>query len=272
MSESRRRPGAGRKRPAPAVALLVVALAWAVAPAPASGAGAGAGSADRPPASGTPGAVAPGLTPSRSGAWTAKPLKPLLARVGPGRRPAAARVSVKARYTRGATVLLVTGGRYGASGKLWLQVALPVRPTGTRGWIPADATILRRTEWWLHVSTAKRRLTAYRAGRRARTMRVVVGKPLTPTPHGLFAVYERARLADPRGFVGPWALHLTAFSNVLFRFGAGIGQVAIHGRGSAALADPLGTARSNGCIRLRNRDIQWLRRRATPGTPVLITR
>jgi lipoprotein-anchoring transpeptidase ErfK/SrfK len=46
--------------------------------------------------------------------------------------------------------------------------------------------------------------------------------------------------------------------------------VAIHGRGGALLADPLGSARSHGCIRLDNGAIAWLAARATEGTPVAI--
>jgi lipoprotein-anchoring transpeptidase ErfK/SrfK len=232
--------------------------------------------ATQPPAppelEGRPGARAAGVTPSRQGAWVAKPLLRLRARSQPESGRIIATVDTETIYTRSATNLLVTAGRYDGEGRLWLQVALPIRPTGIRGWIPADAVMLKRTDTVIRISVSRRRVTVYRGGRRIRTMRAVVGKPATPTPRGLFAVYERARLANPKGFAGPWALHLTALSNVLFSFGAGNGRVAIHGRGPAALGDPLGSARSNGCIRLRNRDIQWLRQRAAPGTPVRVSR
>jgi lipoprotein-anchoring transpeptidase ErfK/SrfK len=105
-----------------------------------------------------------------------------------------------------------------------------------------------------------------------RRFRAVVGKPSTPTPLGLFAVYERARQPDPDAFLGPWALHLTAHSNVLEDYGGGPGRVALHGRSGASLRDPLGTAASHGCVRVRNGDIRWLAKVAAPGTPVLIER
>ena len=47
-------------------------------------------------------------------------------------------------------------------------------------------------------------------------------------------------------------IQLTAFSDVLDNYGGGPGRVAIHGRGGASLADPLGTARSHGCVRVAN--------------------
>jgi lipoprotein-anchoring transpeptidase ErfK/SrfK len=67
-------------------------------------------------------------------------------------------------------------------------------------------------------------------------------------------------------------LELTAHSNVLQRYDGGEGTVGIHGRGGASLLDPLGSARSHGCVRLSNQAIGWLVRRIganhLPGTPV----
>jgi lipoprotein-anchoring transpeptidase ErfK/SrfK len=72
----------------------------------------------------------------------------------------------------------------------------------------------------------------------------------------LFAVSERVPQPDPNGFLGPWALLLTA----------------LHGRDGASLSDPLGTARSHGCIRISNAGIDLLARVAREGTPVVVTR
>ena len=99
----------------------------------------------------------------------------------------------------------------------------------------------------------------------------MIGKPVTPTPDGLAAIYERDPQPDPQGFLGPWALPLTIFSNVLFNFGGGPGRVAIHGRDGASLNDPLGSARSHGCIRIDNSSIDWMAANISPGTPVNIT-
>ena len=46
--------------------------------------------------------------------------------------------------------------------------------------------------------------------------------------------------------------------------------VALHGRGGASLLDPLGSARSHGCVRLDDDLLQLLARVARPGTPVLV--
>jgi len=77
---------------------------------------------------------------------------------------------------------------------------------------------------------------------------------------------------DSDGFIGPWALHLTAHSNVLGNYGGGPGRVAIHGRSGQSLLDPLGSARSHGCVRVNNSAVIWLARNAQPGTPVLVQR
>lgn len=86
---------------------------------------------------------------------------------------------------------------------------------------------------------------------------MVVGKPSTPTPAGLFSILGVWR-GDPAEFSGAWILTLTAHSDVLRQFEGGNGRVAIHGRGGAGLLDPLGSAASHGCIRLANRAIESL--------------
>jgi lipoprotein-anchoring transpeptidase ErfK/SrfK len=112
------------------------------------------------------------------------------------------------------------------------------------------------------------------AGRAVARWQVVVGKPATPTPGGLFAIQDSYR--SPAGsFDGSWILTLTAHSDVLKRFDGGDGRVALHGRGGASLADPLGSAASHGCIRLDNHAIAEIVRRIgrahLPGVPVEVS-
>jgi lipoprotein-anchoring transpeptidase ErfK/SrfK len=132
---------------------------------------------------------------------------------------------------------------------------------------------IAQTRWRIEVSTARRTLTVYRAGARIRSLSVVVGKPSTPTPLGLFAV-AWAIPWNPDDFLGSWVLELTAHSDVLQQFDGGDGTVGIHGRGGASLLDPLGSAASHGCIRLANGSIDWLVRtigvNRLPGTPVRV--
>jgi hypothetical protein len=228
------------------------------------------GSADGAPAAGWDAGSPLPSGPSRSEAWTARLVYPTVARSAPRRDArATGRVGTVAAWDGGPVAYLVLGSRRDRAGELWLRVQLPERPNGRSAWIDADFARLRRTPWRLVIDRAHRRATAYRAGRRARSWRVVVGKPSTPTPRGLFAVYERVR--QPAGSeLGPFALQLTAHSNTLFNYGGGPGRVALHGRSGPLLSDPLGSARSHGCIRMQNRIIRWLARRALPGTPVEI--
>ncbi len=181
------------------------------------------------------------------------------------------RVSTQTSWSGQAQVLLVLDATT-RDGRDWVKVLLPVRPNGSAGWIPRDKVVLARTRYWVDVRTASRRVTVYRGGRPVRRLRAVVGAPGTPTPHGLAAIYERNRQPDPRAFLGPWALSLTSLSNVLENYGGGPGRVAIHGRAGASLRDPLGSARSHGCIRIDNRPVTWMATHLPAGTPVDVRR
>jgi hypothetical protein len=173
-----------------------------------------------------------------------------------------------------APALLVLMRPYVARGRCWVKVRLPWRPNDAAGWVDANNVLLEKTRWSIEVSTARRTLSVYRAGKRVRTISVVVGKPSTPTPVGLFAV-TWAIPWHPNDFLGSWVLELTAHSNVLQSFEGGDGTVGIHGRGGASLLDPLGSAASHGCIRLSNASIDWLVRTIgvsqLPGTPVRVS-
>ena len=216
--------------------------------------------------------------PTARSAWTARVVTPTVARPEPWVARRVARLDTRAQWGGGPTQLLVLDSMIVKDPdrdpvrRLWIKVALPVRPNGTTGWIRADRVRLQRTRWRVVVDRSRRLATVFRSGRVMRRMRVVVGAPSTPTPLGRFAVYEAIKQANPGGFIGPWALHLTAFSNVLDNYGGGPGRVALHGRSGASLLDPLGTARSHGCVRMLNADIRYLARRIGPGTPVRIVR
>jgi lipoprotein-anchoring transpeptidase ErfK/SrfK len=166
------------------------------------------------------------------------------------------------------TVLPVLGQRTGAGGLRWLQVRLPGRPNGHKGWIKQPGTVASKTGWHIVVYTSRRRVTFYQWGRRVRTVEAVVGKPSTPTPHGEFFVEEVIRLRA--GDVGaPFALALSARSNVFQEFEGGPGQIALHGL--ANVGGVLGTATSHGCVRLSGSTMSWLVVRISPGVPVTIT-
>jgi lipoprotein-anchoring transpeptidase ErfK/SrfK len=161
------------------------------------------------------------------------------------------------------TTLPVLGG-YGA----WLLVRLPGRPNGHTGWINEHATTPSVTAWHLVVDTATRRVTVYHAGHVVRVIKAVVGKPSTPTPTGDYFVEEAIKLGSTA--VGaPFALALSARSNVLQEFDGGPGQIALHGLDNVGGIP--GTAASHGCVRLDDNSMRWLAGRIGAGTPVTIT-
>jgi lipoprotein-anchoring transpeptidase ErfK/SrfK len=165
------------------------------------------------------------------------------------------------------TTLPVIGHSTVPGGARWLQVMLPGRPDGSTGWIAQDGTRKLMTSWRILVDLAARRLRVYHDGRTVRTFQAVIGKPSTPTPTGQFFVEETVQM--PVGHPGgPYALALSARSNVLQEFEGGPGQIAIHGRDN--LGGMLGAAESHGCVRLARASIDWLAARIDPGTPVKI--
>lgn len=179
-----------------------------------------------------------------------------------------ARVSARRPITEQRTVLPVLRHKT-INGHRWLLVRLPGRPNGRKGWITRRATVSFQTSWHIVVVTSSRRVVVYRHGRRIRIFEAVVGKPSTPTPLGEFFVEESIKL--PANAVGaPFALALSARSNVFQEFAGGPGQIALHGLQN--IGGTPGTAVSHGCVRLDTGAVRWLARRITPGVPVTITR
>jgi len=181
--------------------------------------------------------------------------------------PQLATVAANRPITGEATTLPVLSRSIAADGARWLQVLLPGRPNGASGWIAEQGTRASVTAWSIVVDLATRRLRAYGNGKLVKVFKAVVGKPSTPTPAGDFFVEESLQMqAGEPG--GPFALALSARSNVLQEFEGGPGQIAIHGRDN--LGGTLGTAASHGCVRLATASIDWLSTRIVPGTPVTI--
>ena len=181
--------------------------------------------------------------------------------------PQVALVGARRPITGEQTTLPVTGQSTGPGGTRWLHVMLPGRPDGSTGWIVQNGTRAIVTGWRILVDLTARSVRVYRDGRPVRTFQAVVGKPSTPTPIGQFFVEETVQMqAGQAG--GPFALALSARSNVLQEFEGGPGQIAIHGRDN--LGGTLGAAESHGCVRLDTASIDWLAARIGPGTPVRI--
>lgn len=212
----------------------------------------------------------PIAAPSRAeGATVARLVAPVRARARLDRPRPARPISVETSWSGQPTTLLVLASATYEE-REWVKLLLPERPNGSAAWVPREYVVLGHTPYWVEVSTGRRTVSVYRDGHLARRFRAVVGKPSTPTPRGLGAIYERNRQPDPRAFVGTWVLALTAESDVLKHFEGGTGRIGIHGRAGTSLLDPLGSARSHGCIRIDNGPVDWMAAHVPVGSPVKI--
>ena len=150
----------------------------------------------------------------------------------------------------------------------WVQIYLPIRPNGSKGWVKASQLNVARDDYFVHIQLRLHRLSVYRAGRLLDREPVGVGRSVLPTPRGLYYIVELLRQPDPNGPYGPYAFGLSAYSNVLYTFGGGAGQIGVHGTD-----DPAGIGRevSHGCIRMKNAAITKLARLLPLGTPIRIS-
>lgn len=151
----------------------------------------------------------------------------------------------------------------------WYRVSVPGRPNGRTGWVRAGALEIRPVEKRVIIYRGARKFEFWDGSRLVRTGRVAVGKPGAETPLGLFYVTDKFNPAiDPEwSILGAYAFETSAYSKLTDWPGGGI--VGVHGTPWPNL---LGQAVSHGCIRLHNKDVEFLRHRVPLGTPVKIVR
>jgi len=243
--------------PTPPAAPVEPAPAPAPAPAPTP-----TPTAPKPVAPPSP--VAP-PNPTRS--WAGRLLVVATARANPTPGGKALRLLQPIAPLGAGPVWLQVRGVKVVAGVRWVKVLLPVRPNGSTAWVRASDMVFRPIELRVVIDTGDRKLHLYRGTRKLRSFPVAVGEPKTPTPVGKFAVAEVIPTGDPKAFLGPIVMPLTAFSNVLNEYAGGNGRVAIHGTSKPEL---IGKPVSHGCIRMRNADIRRLTRLVRAGTPVVI--
>jgi lipoprotein-anchoring transpeptidase ErfK/SrfK len=128
---------------------------------------------------------------------------------------------------------------------------------------------LTATPYRLQVQLRRHRLLLRRGTRVVLRAPIGVGRAVSPTPVGRYYVTDLLRPSDPHGFYGPYALGLSAHSDVYTSFAGGDGQVGIHGTDDPA---GLGHDVSHGCIRVRNSVIARLAHLVPLGAPVDISR
>jgi lipoprotein-anchoring transpeptidase ErfK/SrfK len=186
-----------------------------------------------------------------------------------GHAPVLEVVQPRRPLTNERTILPVLARRRGKQGVMWLKVLLPGRPNSHTGWIKKLGTIGATTRWAIVVHLSQRRVDVFHSARLAESFRAVVGKPSTPTPQGRFFVEEWLSII-PGYPGGPFALALSARSNVYQEFDGGPGQIALHG--IYRIGGTPGTAVSHGCVRLDSPAMAWLGTHIHGGVPVTITR
>jgi lipoprotein-anchoring transpeptidase ErfK/SrfK len=148
----------------------------------------------------------------------------------------------------------------------WLEVALPTRPNGSTGWIRSDGIDVREVSYELVVDIEARTLTLLDGGDEVLTTPAAIGTAEFPTPTGEFYLVDKLATGE-NGAYGPFALGLSAHSEVLTEFAGGDGQVGIHGTNDPGT---IGEAVSHGCVRVPNDVITRLADLLPLGTPVTV--
>lgn len=181
---------------------------------------------------------------------------------GPGSGRVVTSLSAKTDYLQPRTLLVMQDAGD------WLETLLPIRPNGSRGWVRKSDVTLSTTPYRIEINLAEHRLVLYKDGQEVLSSSTVNGAPRTPTPPGLYYITDPVDLrSQPNGAYGAYALGISGFSEVLFEFNGGPGQLAIHG---TPTPQDMGKDISNGCIRVPNDIIVEIARQVPLGTPVLI--
>jgi len=145
----------------------------------------------------------------------------------------------------------------------WYRITIPGRPNGRTGWVPAASISVRPIDRWLVVYRGTRKFEFYVNDKLVRTGKIAVGRPGMETPLGLF--YVQAKFDPSWPVLGAYAFETSGYSKLSDWPGGGV--VGVHGTNTPEL---IGQAVSHGCVRLYNKDIQYLRSVVGVGTPIKI--
>jgi len=147
----------------------------------------------------------------------------------------------------------------------WLRVKLKTRPNGSEGWIQDTNLVKTSTDYSIDVDVTAHWMTVYKGTDVFLSAAVVTGTAVTPTPVGDHYITEGVKEANQWGPHGIYIYGLSAHSDVLLSFDGGDGQIGIHGTNQPYL---MGSAASNGCIRMTNEDIGKLIPILPMGVPI----
>jgi lipoprotein-anchoring transpeptidase ErfK/SrfK len=151
----------------------------------------------------------------------------------------------------------------GTGEPMWYRITVPGRPNGRTGWIPAASVEVKPVDRWLVIYRGARKFEFYVEDRLVRTGKVAIGAKGMETPTGLF--YVQAKFDPSWEVLGAYAFETSGYSKLSDWPGGGV--VGVHGTNTPAL---IGQAVSHGCVRLLNKDIQYLRGVVPVGTPIKI--
>jgi hypothetical protein len=162
---------------------------------------------------------------------------------------------------------LVLRSKLGRGGHPWLQIRLPRRPNGSKGWVPRAAFgRLRVLRTSLEIDKRKLKARLFEDGKEIWTASIGIGAPSTPTPDGRYWVRERLpNLVGGNAAYGPLAFGTSAYSRLSDWPGGGV--IGIHGTNAPGL---IPGRPSHGCIRVRNDKILALDKLMRVGTPIWI--
>jgi lipoprotein-anchoring transpeptidase ErfK/SrfK len=125
-----------------------------------------------------------------------------------------------------------------------LEVLLPVRPNGSRGWIDASLVDVTSHDYQIQVSLSGYRMMIQRGAEVVVDTPIGVGTEDTPTVGGDFYTWV---LIDPTNTgYGSYAYGLSGFST-LEQFAGGDGRMGIHGTTDES---SIGRSVSHGCVRV----------------------
>ena len=157
----------------------------------------------------------------------------------------------------------------GMPGDEWVEVELPMRPNGMRGWIRPDGFDWSTVTHHIHVDLSDRTLRLFDGDRFLLGARAAVGKPITPTPIVSGYIVEKIPNHDGSRPVvyGDWILMLSFFSEVVLSFEGRPFRLSLHGTHAPEL---LGEAITNGEIRVPNEIIETIASEAPLGTAINI--
>jgi lipoprotein-anchoring transpeptidase ErfK/SrfK len=164
----------------------------------------------------------------------------------------------------GPLTLMVTRG---ALDDDWVEVQLPIRPNGQSGWVPTADYLLSETRVRAEVRLADNSVRVFDGPTLLAESTAVVGAEETPTPIGRFYVAAKKENTPEEFWLGPWALVLSSYSEVLPSFSGGLPVIAIHGTNHPEL---MGESITFGCVRVPNEAIEFLADHVPVGAPVEI--